>query len=234
MSTISPLSKYTKISPQHSARKHAIDTITIHCFVGEVRAFNGVEYFSSTEAAVRRCSANYVVGVDGSIGCAVPEDLRSWCSSDQQNDDRAVTIEVASKTYEPYKVSDAAYRSLIVLVADICKRNGIKKLVWSDNKDDRVNHRNGCNMTVHRDYAAKACPGEYLYSRMATIADEVNKIITDSKETAWSQLAKDWAVKNGLISGYGNGYYGWSDNLTREQMAVVLYRLWIMMGGRKE
>ena len=121
-----------------------------------------------------------------------------------------------------------------MLVADICKRNGIKKLVWSDNKDDRVNHRNGCNMTVHRDYAAKACPGEYLYSRMATIADEVNKIITADNETAWSKLAKDWAVKNGLITGYGNGYYGWSDNLTREQMAVVLYRFWIMMGGKKE
>lgn len=30
-------------------------------------------------------------------------------------------------------------------------------------------------MTVHRDYANKSCPGEYLYSRHAQIASEVNK-----------------------------------------------------------
>ena len=32
-------------------------------------------------------------------------------------------------------------------------------------------------MTVHRWFAAKACPGEYLYSRHGYIADEVNKIL---------------------------------------------------------
>ena len=72
-------------------------------------------------------------------------------------------------------VSDAAMTSLIALVADICKRNGISKLVWSTNKNDRVNHRNGCNMTVHRDFKNKACPGDYLYGKHAYIAAEVNK-----------------------------------------------------------
>ena len=76
-----------------------------------------------------------------------------------------------------YAVTDAAYSALIKLVADICQRNGIKKLVWSTSKSDCVNHANGCNMTVHRDYANKACPGQYLYERHGTIAAAVNEIL---------------------------------------------------------
>ena len=88
-----------------------------------------------------------------------------------------MTIEVASDSYSPYAVSDKAYEALIKLVADICKRNDIQKLVWSTDKADRIGHKNGCNMTVHRDFANKACPGDYLYDRMGDIADRVNEIL---------------------------------------------------------
>ena len=81
----------------------------------------------------------------------------------------------------PYKVTDAAYKALIKLLVDICKRNGIKKLVWSTNKNNRVNHKNGCNMTVHRDYANKACPGKYLYDLHGQIAKEVNNQLNPPK-----------------------------------------------------
>ena len=104
----------------------------------------------------------------------VEEKDRSWCTSSASNDNRAITIEVASDTFEPYKVNDAAYKLLIKLLVDICKRNGIKKLVWSTNKSERMNHLNGCNMTVHRDYANKSCPGDYLYNLHGQIAKEVN------------------------------------------------------------
>ena len=171
----SPLVTYTNITKNKtSPRNHAIDTITIHCIVGQWTAKQGCDYFATTD---RECSANYVVGKDGSIGLSVDEADRSWCSSSRDNDNRAVTIEVASDTEHPYAVTDAAYNALIKLVADICQRNGIKKLVWSTNKTDRVNHANGCNMTVHRDYANKACPGEYLYERHGAIAAAVNEIL---------------------------------------------------------
>ena len=169
----SPLATYTRITKNKtSPRNHAIDTITIHCIVGQWTAKQGCDYFATTD---RQCSANYVVGKDGSIGLSVDEKDRSWCSSNGTNDNRAITIEVASDTTHPYAVTAKAYAALLDLVTDICKRNGIKKLVWSTNKNDRVNHRNGCNMTVHRDFANKACPGEYLYSRHGKIAAEVNR-----------------------------------------------------------
>ena len=115
----------------------------------------------------------------------VEEKDRSWCTSSASNDNRAITIEVASDTFEPYKVNDAAYKSLIKLLVDICKRNGIKKLVWSTNKSERMNHLNGCNMTVHRDYANKSCPGDYLYNLHGQIAKEVNaQLGSDTSSTA--------------------------------------------------
>lgn len=188
--TNSPLVSYTKLSPNHSGqRNHAIDTITIHCVVGQcsVETLGNIFYPSS-----RQASSNYGVGYDGRIGMYVEEKNRSWCTSSASNDHRAITIEVASDTTEPYAVNDKAYSAMLDLVTDICKRNGIKKLVWSTNKSDRVNHKNGCNMTVHRDYANKSCPGKYLYDRHGEIASEVNKRLgaTSSETTATTSAIK--------------------------------------------
>lgn len=171
--TNSPLVDYTRISPNRTPnRTHAIDTITIHCVVGQC----SVETLGAIFApSTRQASSNYGIGYDGRIGMYVEEKDRSWCSSSASNDHRAITIEVASDTYHPYAVNDKAYAALLNLVTDICRRNGIKKLVWSTNKNERVNHLNGCNMTVHRDYANKSCPGDYLYNRHGKIAAEVNK-----------------------------------------------------------
>lgn len=167
----SPLVNYTLISPNKTiGRNHAIDTITIHCVVGQVT----VEALGSVFApAARQASSNYGVGYDGRIGLYCDEKDRSWCTSSAANDNRAITIEVASDTFEPYAVKDAAYQATIKLVADICKRNNIKKLLWVNDKS-LIGNTEKQNMTVHRWFAAKACPGDYLFNRMSDIASKVN------------------------------------------------------------
>ena len=170
--TNSALTDYVRISPNRTPnRTHAIDTITIHCVVGQCTVEELGEIFAPSS---RQASSNYGVGYDGRVGMYVEEKDRSWCSSNAANDHRAITIEVASDTEEPYGVRPAAYDKLIELAADICRRNGIKRLVWSNDKNTRVNHLNGSNMTVHRDYADKSCPGTWLYTRMGQIAAAVN------------------------------------------------------------
>ena len=170
--TNSELVNYTRISPNRSVnRNYKIDTVSIHCVVGQCSVETLGSIFASTS---KEASSNYGIGYDGRIGLYVEEKDRSWCTSSASNDNRAITIEVASDTYHPYRVKDVAYKSLIKLLVDICKRNGIKKLVWSTNKSERMNHLNGCNMTVHRDYANKSCPGDYLYNLHGQIAKEVN------------------------------------------------------------
>ena len=177
----SSLATYQRLTDNCDPRRSKIDTITIHCYVGQVTAKQGCDYFYNTDKEV---SSNYVVGRDGSIGLSVAENHRAWTSYSPPNDHRAITIEVASDAKPPYAVTDKAYSALIALVTDVCKRNGIPRLVWSDNKTDRINHRNGCNMTVHRDFLSTACPGEYLYSHMSDIAAQVNKRLSTGTTTS--------------------------------------------------
>ncbi|MBQ7668310.1 MAG: N-acetylmuramoyl-L-alanine amidase, partial [Clostridia bacterium] len=169
----SKLVDITRISPnKNSPRNHEIDTITIG-IIPEKRSIESLgELFSKTKS---QASSNYGVDNDGRIGMYVEEKDRSWRNGSRANDNRAITIVVSSDFYAPYEVSDAAYKSLINLVTDICKRNGIKKLVWKDSKEDRLNRVDGANMTVRRDFANVADPGEYLYSRMGDIANKVNE-----------------------------------------------------------
>lgn len=208
----SPLVDYTRISPnKNSPRNHKIDTITIHCVVGQCTAETLGNIFAPTS---RQASSNYGVGTDGKIGMYVEEKDRSWCSSNAANDNRAVTIEVASDTKHPYAVNDRAFAALLDLVTDICKRNGIKKLVWSTKKADRVNHKNGCNMTVHRDYANKSCPGDYLYNRHGEIAAEVNRrlgVADTAPDAGAAQGVTVYTVKKGdtlsqIAAKYGTTY----------------------------
>lgn len=208
----SPLVDYTRISPnKNSPRNHKIDTITIHCVVGQCTVETLGNIFAPTS---RQASSNYGVGTDGKIGMYVEEKDRSWCSSNAANDNRAVTIEVASDTKHPYAVNDRAFAALLDLVTDICKRNGIKKLVWSTKKADRVNHKNGCNMTVHRDYANKSCPGDYLYNRHGEIAAEVNRrlgVADTAPDAGAAQGVTVYTVKKGdtlsrIAAKYGTAY----------------------------
>ena len=185
----SSLATVRMISPNRTPnRNHVIDTITIHCFVGQVNAKRGCEVFQPSS---KQASCNYVVGYDGSIGLCVEEKDRSWCTggyktvngvktpirvngiSGASNDYQAVTIEVASDSKHPYAITDKAMAALIELCADICRRNGIKKLLWSGDKN-LVGNPAKQNLTVHRWFANKACPGDYIYQRLGDIAAKVN------------------------------------------------------------
>lgn len=181
--TNSSLVNYTRLSPNHSGkRNHTIDTISIHCVVGQCSVETLGYIFADPD---RQASSNYGIGYDGKIGMYVEEKNRSWCTSSASNDNRAITIEVASDTYEPYRVNDSAYKSLIRLLVDICKRNGIKKLLWKADKS-LIGQVDKQNMTVHRWFANKSCPGDYLYNLHYQIADEVNKQLGTSQTTSTS------------------------------------------------
>jgi len=184
--TNSPLASYIKIAPSsnhYGKRTHAIDTITIHCYVGQVTVERAGEGFANPG---RRASCNYVVGRDGRIGLILPEEFASACTSSKANDERAVTIETACDSFHPYAVTGAAYSSLIELVADICRRNGIKRLLWRGNKS-LIGQVDKQNMTVHRWFARKACPGDWLYERHGEIAAKVSEKLEEEEPVSYEQ-----------------------------------------------
>ena len=183
--TNSSLVEYTKISPNQSGtRNHSIDRISPHCVVGQCNIESLGAWFAQSAA---QASSNYGIGKDGRIGMFVPESNRSWCTSSAANDNRAVTIECASDTYAPYAMTDAVYQSLIKLCTDICRRNGKKKLLWISDKNKALSYNPAADemiITVHRWFAAKSCPGDWLYSRLGDLALKVTSALGGDPEPA--------------------------------------------------
>ncbi|MBP3240474.1 MAG: glucosaminidase domain-containing protein [Oribacterium sp.] len=172
--TNSSMVVYKKLSPNHSGqRTHSIDRITPHCVVGQCTAEGLGEWF---EKQSTQASSNYGIDKDGRVGMYVEEKNRSWCSSSNANDQRAITIECASETTEPYAFRDVVYQTLIKLCIDICKRNGKSKLIWFGDKDKTLNYSPKSGemiLTVHRWFANKSCPGNWMYARMGDLANKV-------------------------------------------------------------
>ena len=207
--TNSPLVSYTKLSPNHSGqRTHSIDRITPHCVVGQcsVETLGNIMYPTS-----RQASCNYGIGPDGRVGMYVEEKNRSWCSSSNANDQRAITIECASDTFHPYAMNDKVYATLITLCTDICRRNGKKKLLWFADKNKSLNYIPAADemvLTVHRWFANKSCPGDWLYSRLSDVAAKVTANLSSASTPTIPSASKTTTeeVAEEVIAGkWGNG-----------------------------
>lgn len=161
----SPLVTYTHLSKHYASPREAkIDTITIHHAAVVKASLKGLGNGFNTS---RVASSNYGIDNDGNIGMFVEEKNRAATSSNKANDARAVTIEVVNSSGAPdWKISDKAMEALIRLCVDICQRNGIKRLNFTGDKTG--------NLTMHKYFAATACPGPYLESKYPYIAQEVN------------------------------------------------------------
>lgn len=209
--TNSSMVVYTKLSPNHSGqRTHTIDRITPHCVVGQcsVETLGSIFYPTS-----RQASSNYGIGTDGRVAMYVEEKNRSWCSSSNANDQRAITIECASDTTEPYAMNSKVYDSLVKLCTDICKRNGKKKLLWLGDKTKTLNYKPKSDemvLTVHRWFANKSCPGNWLYARLGDLASKVTAALGgDTKPTEPAKPTVSAAIKAGdLVKITGAKYYG--------------------------
>ena len=206
--TNSPLVVYTGLSPNHSGqRTHSIDRITPHCVVGQLSAETICACFPSG----RDASCNYGIGTDGRVSLCVEEKNRSWCTSSNANDQRAITIECASDKTEPYAMNSAVYATLIKLCTDICKRNGKSKLLWFVDKDKSLNYSPKSDemvLTVHRWFANKSCPGDWLYNRLGDLAAKVTAALGGSQQTpttnstVWYRVRKTWADSKSQLGAY--------------------------------
>ena len=207
--TNSSLVSYTKLSPNHSGqRTHSIDRITPHCVVGQCSVETLGNIFLPTS---RQASSNYGIGVDGRVGMYVEEKNRSWCSSSAANDQRAITIECASDNTEPYAFKDVVYKRLVELCIDICKRNGKTKLLWLGDKTKTLGYTPNPDemvLTVHRWFANKSCPGDWLYNRLGDLAAKVTAALGGTAQTptadktVWYRVRKTWADAKSQIGAY--------------------------------
>ena len=204
----SKLVNYTKLSPNHSGKRtHSIDRITPHCVVGQCSVETLGNIFMNTACDA---SCNYGIGYDGRVLLCVDEGNRSWCSSSNANDQRAVTIECASDTVAPYTMNSKVYNKLVALCVDICKRNGKTKLLWFGNEDKTLNYSPKSGemvLTVHRWFANKSCPGNWMYARMGDLAKKVTAALGGNTNPA-KPVKPSATIKVGdLVTITGSTYY---------------------------
>ena len=202
--TNSPLVDCKVMSPNHSGtRTQKIDRITPHCVVGQLSA----EAIGGCFPKGRGASCNYGIGTEGRICLIVDEANRSWCSSSALNDQRAITIECASDKTAPYAFNDKVYSRLIDLCVDICKRNGKTKLLWFNDKNKSLNYKPADNemvLTVHRWFAAKSCPGDWMYSRMGDLAARVTARLNPVVDNKPAEQVNKSVLYRVQVGAYGN------------------------------
>lgn len=204
-------------SPNHSGKRtEKLAIITPHIIVGMASMETLGNIFIRP---ARQASSNYGVCVDGIVGI-VDEDNRSWCSSSNWNDQKAITIEVASENYHPYKVPQYCFDDLVDLCVDICKRHGFKRMVNTSSKEDleaklKSKAADTVLLSKHNYYANKSCPGPDLGSRFDELCEKVNSalapaaqpqapVISESKYTV--QLGAYTSLENankhaGIVAG---------------------------------
>lgn len=222
-----------------------IDHVAIHCTVSQCTAESLDAFFDLPDTDA---SSNYGVDRDGRIALYVHENKRAWTTggvdankqpirvngiSGSDIDHRAITIEVASDNFAPYAITDAAYEGLIQLLVDICQRYPtIGRLRWRGDKS-LVGKPELQNIAVHRWFAYKSCPGDYIYERLGDIAAEVNRRLDEleNKPAAWAKEAVEWATSEGIMLGDEKGNLRLEDNITRQEMCIMMYRLWNKMRG---
>ena len=182
----STLVSLTKLSPNKSKRtSDKIDMIVVHCYAARVSIETALNNFAKSSSGH---SSQYVIGEDGRIGQSVEEKDRAWTTGGKDKngkviynhgysgamiDHRAVTIECSSGAQYPYEINEKVYDSLVKLLADICRRNNIKKLLW-ENDQNLIGQVDKQNLALHRWFANKECPGFDIISKLDMIVAETN------------------------------------------------------------
>lgn len=219
---------YTK-GRVYNKKAYRIDTITLHCVVGHPSLKNLAAVFQGT----RKASSNYGIDDNGNVGLFVEEKDRSWCSSSSANDVRAVTVEIDSDTKAPYAMTDGAVNGAIRLCIDICQRNGINKMYWYPDKETALMKQGMLKddegiFTVHRWFANKSCPGDFLFNKMGWVCDQVNSAIAGGEPTPEPQpqpsgKTLDELAKEVIDGKWGNGVDRVNKINTAYQSGVIAY-----------
>ena len=196
-----------------------------HVYVGQVTTKNGVDHFTTNCGA----PCHYVIGTDGTIGQSVLEKDRAWTTGGDKEvknsyglfvggtpntnqkargaqgvDFQAITIEMACDAKAPYAINDKVYNALVKLMADIAIRNKMGLLKWKGDTK-LVGDPAQQNVLVHRWFATKSCPGDYVYNHLPEIVEKANVIIAGGQPTPQPTPSKElYHVQVGAYSKKAN------------------------------
>ena len=170
----------------------SINKIVIHH--AATTDFDGIA--RTFQAPGRQASAHYGVGRNNNVDQYVKESDIAWHAGNWNANVTSVGIENVNSSGAPaWNIDEATFNTLVELVRDIAKRNGLGKLVV------------GQNLFGHKDFSSTACPGQ-LYARLQELANKVNDGSSSGGSTGGNTGGKksNDQVANEVIAGqWGNG-----------------------------
>jgi LysM repeat protein len=125
---------------------------------------------------------------------------------------------------------DAVYSALVELCTDVCRRNGKTKLLWFGNKEKTLAYNPAADemlITVHRWFANKSCPGDWLYSRLGDLASKVTvALVTDAEPQNEQEIESAPAPEKEYPERLTEGFYrvrrNWCDG-SKGQIGAYRY-----------
>lgn len=183
-------------------RTEKITKIAIHHMAGKIDAEACARMHRDGN---REASANYYIGPDGTICAGVDETRRSWCTSSNWCDQRAITIECSNCGGDPdWPISNATYQALIRLCADICKRYNIVP-AYTGHTDSSI--------VTHNMFASTLCPGPFIMERLRNwqIQNDIKREMGTLPKPQPTPSKKLYRVQVGAFKKKGN-----SENLSKE------------------
>lgn len=129
-----------------------------------------------------------------------------------------VGVEICEDGLADTEYFKTVYNKAVEVVSDFCKQYNLNPL----NDGVVICHSEGYKMGIASNHADVM----HWFSKHGKTMDDFRKDVFKNmvEPNEWSKAARDWIVSSGIIAGYGNGDFGWSDTITREQLAVILYR----------
>lgn len=195
----------------YGIKVYPVTRVTVHHMAGNLTIESCQSVFNVPD---RKASSNYGIGSDGRIGCYVDEDYAAWTSASYDNDNRAITIEVADEDCINWVPSKAAYDSTVRLCADICNRYGIVPTYTGDTRG---------SFTEHMMFAATGCPGPWWHERMPQFIQDVRQAMEgddmpsaqEVAEAVWGYNYKGTARLSNMYD-VDNGIYDKVENLEKK------------------
>lgn len=193
----SPLTDFTDISPNNSGQRTQEIIYNIpHCTAVSIPAKRIGEIF---EKPSRNASCNYGLGNDGKIVGVCPEEWRSWCTSSNWVDQRGITFEISSSNVAPYKLDKVAFENWKTLSVDIMKRYGKTRLLYFPDKETAKAYKvkdGEMVIMLHRWFASKACPGDWLVQRLPEAVAEINARVQEIAPVQAPE-GEEYTIKSG-------------------------------------
>lgn len=181
----SPLATAQYLTPNYTIRRsdNVLKYFIPHCMVGQLTAYgcSQIKAFKPGGGA----SAHYLIGKDGEIALNCLETYRAWTTGGDKKvngitgkmvDFDAITVECASDIARPQAFNGNVYASLLNLCEDVARRYDKHRVIWLADPVKSLNREYNPDeliILVHRWFATKECPGNWLYERLGDFAAEV-------------------------------------------------------------